>query len=186
MLVEELHAARQRWWLFLLLGAVLVLVGLFALSAPAFFTDLVVIYFGCLFLVEGVFQVISAFATRIGGGFFIHLLVGALDAVVGLLLLARPGAGALVLTLLLAVSFLVGGLVRAGLAVGLQHPGWGLAVLSGLLGVVLGVIILIDWQESRVWVLGLLVGIDLTFRGFSWVFTALALRRLPETFSGTT
>jgi uncharacterized membrane protein HdeD (DUF308 family) len=184
MLAEDLLAARSRWWVFLWLGAVLIVLGLFAVSAMAAFTVVSVIYFGCLFLVGGLSHVASAFSARVGSGFFFHLLIGLLDAVIGLLMIARPYEAAGVLTALLALQFLAGGLFRALVAVGLQYPRWGLSLLSGLVGVALGVAILIDFDENRVIVIGLFVGLDLLSRGFSWVVTALALRRvhkdLPE------
>jgi len=180
MLVEDLNAARNRWWLFLLLGAVLILLGLLALSAMGLFTEIVVFYFGWLFLIGGVLHVVSAFSARVGGGLFFHLLAGLLDGVVGLLILARPEQAAAVLTALLAMLFLVGGLLRIGVAVSLQYPRWGVSAFSGLIGVVLGIAILIDFDESRVVIIGLFVGLELLSRGIAWVVTSLALRGLKE------
>jgi len=182
MPVEDLQAARSRWWLFLVLGGLLIVLGLLAISAMAFFTEVVVLYFGCLFLIGGLVHVISAFGTRLGHGFFFHLLAGLLDAVVGLLIIARPDEAARVLTALLAVLFLVGGLFRAAVAVSLHPPRWGFVLVSGLVGVLLGIAILIDFQESSVIVIGLFVGLDMLARGITWVITALALRQLHEVF----
>jgi uncharacterized membrane protein HdeD (DUF308 family) len=182
MPVEDLLAARSRWWLFLILGAALIVLGLFALSAMELFTAISVIYFGCLFIIGGAFHIGSAFSARVGSGFFFHLLIGLLDGAVGLLMLARPGAAATVLTALLALMFLVGGLFRAIVAVGAQPPRWGLSLLSGIVGAVLGIVILIDIDENRVWVIGLLVGLDFLSRGIAWVVTALALRQLRGEF----
>jgi uncharacterized membrane protein HdeD (DUF308 family) len=180
MLGEDLDAARNRWWLFLLLGAVLIVLGLLAISAMAFFTDLVVLYFGFLFLIGGVWHIVSAFSARIGGGLFFHLLAGLLDGVVGLLIITHPEKATVVLTALLAVLFLVGGFLRLGMAVSLQYPRWGIGAVSGLIEVLLGIAILIDFDENRVFVIGLFVGLDLLARGISWVITALALRQLRK------
>jgi uncharacterized membrane protein HdeD (DUF308 family) len=188
MLVEELRAAQGRWWLFLIVGALMFVLGLLAISSPAFMATLtvvVVIYVGILLLVAGAAHVVAAFSTRIGGGFFFHLLAGVLDAIIGLMMVARPDRMLGVLTALLAVLFLVGGLFRAGVAVALQPPRWGLMVLSGLLGVALGVFILIDLDENQVWVIGLLVGVELVFRGISWVITSLALRQFKDALPGS-
>jgi uncharacterized membrane protein HdeD (DUF308 family) len=178
MPAEDLLAARSRWWLFLILGAALIVLGLFALSAMELFTAISVIYFGCLFVVGGAFHVGSAFSARVGSGFFTHLLIGLLDAAVGVLMLARPEAAATFLTALLGLMFLGGGLFRAMVAVGVRPPRWGASLLGGVVSAVLGVVILVDIEENRVWVIGLLVGIDFLSRGIAWVVTALALRHL--------
>jgi uncharacterized membrane protein HdeD (DUF308 family) len=182
MPAEDLLSARSRWYLLLGLGVLLIVLGLFALSAMELFTAISVIYFGCLFLVGGIFHVASAFSSRMGSGFFFHLLIGLLDGMVGVLMLARPGAAATFLTALLGLMFLVGGLFRAMVAVGAQPPRWGFSLLSGIVGAVLGITILIDIDENRVWVIGLFVGLDFLSRGIAWVVTALALRRLHEHF----
>ena len=67
MLVEDLREAHGRWWMFLLLGVLLIVLGLLALSSMAFFTEVVIIYFGFLLLMAGVSHVASAFTLRIGG-----------------------------------------------------------------------------------------------------------------------
>jgi uncharacterized membrane protein HdeD (DUF308 family) len=181
MLVADVQAARHRWWLFLLLGVVLIVLGLCALSAMVVTSLLVVIYFGCLLLVDGVVHVVSAFSSRIGSGFFLGLLAGVLDIIIGLVLIARPGASAEALTAVLALFLLGGGVFRAIAAAGLQYPGWALSVLSGVVGAVLGVIILFQWAKGDVlYIIGLFVGIDLIARGLSWVVASLALRRLGE------
>jgi uncharacterized membrane protein HdeD (DUF308 family) len=183
MLIAELQAARRRWWLFLLLGIGLVVLGLFALSAMTVVSLLSVIYFGCLLLIDGVAHVISAFSSRIGGGLFLGLLCGVLDIIIGLVLIARPAASAEALTAVLALFLLGGGLFRAIAAASLQYPGWVLSVLSGIIGVVLGTVILFQWAQGDVlYIIGLFVGIELIARGASWVVTSLALRRLPEVF----
>jgi uncharacterized membrane protein HdeD (DUF308 family) len=51
--------------------------------------------------------------------------------------------------------------------------------VSGVLDLVLGVLICLDWPVSGLWVIGLFVGISLVFRGFNWIGLGLALRTLP-------
>ncbi len=177
-LVEDLTTAQRRWWVFLVLGVLMIVLGIIAISMPVVITLGGVLYFGILLLIDGAWQVVSAFTTRHGGLFF-HLLLGFLDAIVGILLLSHPEVGALAITALLAVLFLVGGLLRAALAAGLHYPGWGWSVVSGLIGAVLGIYILVNWQEMGPVLIGLLIGIDLLFRGWAWLFSSFALRGLP-------
>ena len=55
--------------------------------------------------------------------------------------------------------------------------GWPLA--SGVIDLMLGVLIWLEWPASGLWVIGLFVGISLLFRGFNWIALGLALRTLP-------
>jgi uncharacterized membrane protein HdeD (DUF308 family) len=109
-------------------------------------------------------------------GFALHLLAAALYLVVGLFMLEDPVRAAVVLTLLLAAAFFVGGLLRIIFSLGVLFPSWPWVLLNGAVDLILGVLILNGWPESSLWALGLLVGIDLLFHGWSSVILALTVR----------
>ena len=98
----------------------------------------------------------------------------------GALLVRYPAAGALTLTLVLSIFFLVGGGMRTLSALMIDLPNGGWAVLSGIVDVVLGIFLLTSWPVSGLWFLGLAVGIGLIFRGAWWAAFALAVRKLPD------
>lgn len=173
-------AARHHWGWMLALGILLFILGLFATSAAITTTLLTVLVIGALLLVEGVFEIISAFRNSRYGDFGIHLFMGILDLVCGSLLIAYPTAGALTLTLILAIFFLAGGVMRAVSALMHNLPAGGWAVLSGLVDIILGFLLLTSWPASGLWFLGLAVGIGLIFRGAWWSAFALSARKLPE------
>ena len=54
--------------------------------------------------------------------------------------------------------------------------GWGWLLASGIVSVVLGWMIWAQWPASGLWVIGLLVGIQLLFTGWSLVMLALVAR----------
>ena len=60
-----------------------------------------------------------------------------------------------------------------------RFAAWGWSLASGVIDVVLGMLILLEWPESALWVIGLFVGINLLFRGMNWIALGLALRVLP-------
>lgn len=47
----------------------------------------------------------------------------------------------------------------------------------GLIALALGVIILIHWPVSGLYILGIFLGVDLVFAGVSWISVGLALRK---------
>jgi uncharacterized membrane protein HdeD (DUF308 family) len=113
-------------------------------------------------------------------GFALHLLAAALYLLVGLFMLEDPIRAAEVLTLLLAASFLVGGVLRIVFSLAVRFPAWPWVVFNGLVDLLLGVFILNRWPDSSLWVIGLFIGVDLIFHGWSWVVLALSVRTFGQ------
>jgi uncharacterized membrane protein HdeD (DUF308 family) len=175
---DEHHSLRRHWWLFLVLGLASIVVGLLAISSRFVTTTTLatVLFFGVLLMIAGVTEVIHAVMVRNWRGFALHLLAAALYLLVGLFMLEDPLRAAVVLTLLLAASFLVGGLLRIIFSLVERFPGWPWVLITGVVDLILGILIWNGWPESSLWVIGLFVGIDLIFHGWSNVVLALALR----------
>jgi len=115
--VTELHLVGldevgRKWQRLLGVGILLVVLGMIAIGASVFVTLATMVFVGCLMLVGGVLQTIHAIAMRNWSGFFIDLLGGVLYMVVGLVIVAHPGATAIALTLIIAVLFMLGGIFR--------------------------------------------------------------------------
>jgi uncharacterized membrane protein HdeD (DUF308 family) len=164
----------------LVLGVVLIVAGFVGLLNPSLATLATVVVYGWVLFLGGVFETAGALRTRNVVGFPLRLLTGVLAILAGGVMLARPDAGALTLTLVVAGFLLIGGLFRIGSAVALKFSGWGWAALSGALTTLLGAMIWAQWPVSGVWVIGLFVSIELILRGWAWVTFALVERRLTR------
>ncbi len=114
------------------------------------------------------------------GGFLVNLLVGLLYIVTAFFIIDAPLEGAVALTLLLALMFFVSGLFRMVAALVLRYPMWGWSLASGIISVLLGVMIYRQWPASGLWVIGMFVGIELIFNGWTWIMLSLGLRALPD------
>jgi uncharacterized membrane protein HdeD (DUF308 family) len=102
------------------------------------------------------------------------MLWAVLTVIVGLWLIVEPHNGTLTLTFVLGVYFLFMGLTRITVAIiGRGQPNAGLVGLSGLAGLLIGILVLAKFPSSADWAIGLLVGIDLIFAG--WTLTSVAL-----------
>jgi uncharacterized membrane protein HdeD (DUF308 family) len=95
------------------------------------------------------------------------------------MIVANPVATAETLTLLIALLLMFGGIFRIVAALAVQFPHWGWLVLHGAVNLLLGIAIWRQWPWSGLWVIGLFVGIDLIFNGWSLVMLALAAKKLP-------
>jgi uncharacterized membrane protein HdeD (DUF308 family) len=175
-----LSALRGNWLWFVILGVALVVIGTIALSSVVIASLAAAVAIGALLVVAGAAEAVGAFWCRGWSGFFLNLLSGVLSIVVGLLFLRAPADALAALTLLVACFLMVGGIFKIVAAVSYRFASWGWPLASGILDLILGVLIWIEWPASALWVIGMFVGISLVFRGFYWIALGLALRSLPR------
>jgi uncharacterized membrane protein HdeD (DUF308 family) len=174
-----LQELKRKWGWFVGVGGLLVVLGTLAAGSALLTTMATVIFIGSLMLVAGLAQVISAFSVKGWGGFFIDLLSGVLYAVTGFLVMMHPAAASVTLTLLIALMLIFGGIFRIVLAAMVRFPNWGWMLLHGLVTLALGISIWNKWPADSLWVIGLFVGIDMIFNGWSLVMLGFAARNLP-------
>ncbi len=163
-------------------GVALIVLGILAIAVPLFAGAVVTSLFGVLLLLAGVAHLVYAWSARGAGSHLLMGLVGVVYLLVGIYLILHPARALVTLTLLLAVYFLVEGIVelvvyfrtRAG-----HHAGW--MLWNGLVTLVLAVVILAQWPFSSVWVLGTLVGISLLMSGIA----RLSFRARPPLMPGS-
>lgn len=169
-----------RSWTWMAMLAVICIVGGFlALLNPFGATIFAVTLAGWVFLIQGFIQIIHAFRVRDWPGFIWSLGIGVLSLLVGVILVADPLAGAIPLTLLVAVLFLATGVAKIMFALSLRPAsGWVWVLVSGLVSAALGVLILAGLPASATTILGLLLGIELVSNGVLFLFVALGLRKL--------
>jgi uncharacterized membrane protein HdeD (DUF308 family) len=166
---------RASGWLFIL-GILLVILGTIALFAPLFATVGLVVFYGWLLLFSGVAQVIAAIVGRRWGGFFLHLLIGLVDIAIGATFLRDWELGARVVTLLLVVAFLVGGVFRIAMSLSLRFPNWGWTLLSGVITLALAIYLWALYPLDSYTIPGLFLGIQMLFYGWSAVMLGTAGR----------
>jgi uncharacterized membrane protein HdeD (DUF308 family) len=173
----SLSGARKEWGWFLTLGIALVALGVAAIVYESTATVASVVALGAIIFIAGIVQLFAAFQARGAGHVILYLLVGALELVVGFVLIAEPGAGALAVTLLLSVYFMFSGIFRIIYSLWMQFPLYGWAALSGLVALALGIMLYAQWPTSAYWFLGFAVGVNFILLGISW--SALAFKLKP-------
>jgi uncharacterized membrane protein HdeD (DUF308 family) len=179
-LIGGMEEVRGSWGWFLALGILLALLGAACIVFDVTATFTSVLVFGWMLLIGGIFAFVQAFTTGTWSGFFIYLLSALLRGVTGYLLIRYPHIGAKSLTVVLASFFIVGGLFRAiGYAMA-KFPRWGWAVFSGIVSVVLGVMLLVQFPTSSIWFIGFALGVDLVFDGVAVGSFAAATHSLPN------
>jgi uncharacterized membrane protein HdeD (DUF308 family) len=172
--IEEVR--KHRTWFFVW-GIVLMVLGLIAIGSSVLATLLSVIFLGWILILSGLFAVIHGLMRRQWHGHVLNLLAGVLYVVAGFMMISYPAMAAITLTLLIAMLLIAAGAFRLFVAFSLplHHRGW--LVLNGVVGIVLGILIWSAWPVSGLWVIGLFIGIDLLFDGWTEMMLALAAGR---------
>ena len=174
-----LRSIRRHWVLFLIEGLMLIAFGAIAIIVPGAAALAVTVLLGWLFLLSGVFGLITTFWMRQLPGFWWALLSALLAIATGAALLWWPFGGVLSLTLGLAIFFLIEGAVSIMYA--LDHRRefggrWGWMLVSGMVDIVLALLILAGFPGTAAWAIGLLVGINMLMGGVALVAMALHAR----------
>jgi uncharacterized membrane protein HdeD (DUF308 family) len=178
------QSIREHWVLFLVEGIVLVVLGFLAIVIPPLATLAVTIFLGWLFLISGIVGLVTTFWARHAPGFWWSLLSAVLAIAAGLVLLIEPISGAVSLTLLLIVFFIIEGILSIMYA--LEHKKelsgrWGWMLVSGIIDLILAAIIWGGLPGTAEWALGLLVGINMLFGGSAMIAMALHARSADAT-----
>jgi uncharacterized membrane protein HdeD (DUF308 family) len=176
--LETLH--QHRWW-FLALGIAMAISGGLAIGWACIATVTVAVtwLFGFLMLGSGIAEIINSFWVGRWSGMLFHLILGALYALVGFLIIDQPESAAVQLTLLIAIFLMVSGIFRIIYAISERFAGWAWVMLNGGVTFLLGLLIYKQWPSSSLWVIGLFVGIDLILNGWAWIMLSLQLQRRP-------
>jgi uncharacterized membrane protein HdeD (DUF308 family) len=180
---HELHHLRLEWWWFMLLGVLLTVSGTAAIVFPhltVITSFAVTSLLGVLLMISGVAIIVGAFWAGKWSGLLLQLLVGFLYLASGFVITENPVISTLTITVFIAMSFVVMGAFRIVGALLLHFPQWGWALLNGVITMLAGIIIYRQLPEDALWVIGLLVGLEMLFNGWTWIMLALVLRHIPS------
>jgi len=167
-----LDGSSPKWWLFLALGAVSIVIGAILLvdlvAAAATLALLAALGLG----VTGVSEIITAgrYRSVLGVAAGVVLMVAAVAAV------AWPGITLWALAVVTGIGLIISGAARIWGAVTLRLEGWGWLLVGGIISVVIGILALF-WPDATILALAILLGLRMLVFGISEVMFALALRR---------
>lgn len=174
------------WWT--AIGILLVVLGVLAILAPLVMGTAFVIVLGWLLIFGGIFQLVHAFGVKGAGNVTWQIVLGVIYVIAGIFILLNAMAALVALALVLSIFLLFNGIARIVFALEVKPArGWGWVMASGIAGVLLAILILLNWPGDALWIVGLLVGLDLLFAGASLLGLAGASRNieLPTKTEGT-
>ena len=178
---EVREGLARSWKALMTVGVLAIFVGCVAILVPAVAAVGTAIFIGWILVLAGGFLFAAAFSAHSVGTVVMRLIWALLTVIVGVWLIVEPHNGTLTLTLVLGIYFLFMGLTRVTVAfVGRGQPNAGLVGLSGVCGLLIGILVLAKFPSSADWAIGLLVGIDLIFAGWTLASVALVGRDLSR------
>ncbi|CDP54298.1 HdeD family acid-resistance protein [Paradevosia shaoguanensis] len=173
------HHVRRRWGWFLALGIIYLIGGIAAIFLPVMSSIAFTIVIASFLVVGGIVQIIQSFQMNGWQGVVWHLLMGIITLVGGGYALWNPIAGALAITLVIAITFIAQGVVEIVMGFRLRPvDGWGWMIASGVLAVLAGIALTWTFPASGLVTVGTIAGIAMIFTGWSYIYIAMAARRV--------
>ncbi|WMX44136.1 HdeD family acid-resistance protein [Streptomyces roseicoloratus] len=166
---SERRKLRRGFGLLTAFGILLVVGGIVGLIYTGLATLTSMLLFGWLLLIGGIVGLLHAVASRGTGYFWLAAVVAALNIAAGAVVIRHPEGSAEALTMFAALLFLTGGLFRLVGSVVVRGPQFGWTLLQGAFGLLLGVLVLVDWPDSSRYVIGTFFSLALLFDGLGLI-----------------
>jgi len=170
--------SRNWGWLFGL-GILFIIMGFIGLGMTVWLTFASVFLFGVFLLIAGVIQLVDVFKCHQWKGALYHGLIGLLYLIGGGLVIYDPVLASTMITAMIAWLLIAIGISRCIMA-GALREGVGSVwlILAGIISIAIGILILVQWPLSALWVLGMFIAIELLVCGWTYIFIALSMRSL--------
>lgn len=155
-------------------GLALFILGLLAFNASILTSFTVVYALGWILVIGGIAGFFLSFSIRDTGGLVLGMVSAVLSFVVGLLIISNPTLSLATMALLLAMFFVVDGVIRivASFVTQTENKGWSL--FYGIVLLALGLAVWARMPYVSLYIFGVFIGIALMVRGVLLVATSTA------------
>lgn len=175
--IPLVDSTERHWGWLLGLGIVLLILGCIGLGMDIMLTIISMYFFSALLMVSGISHFADAFKYQQWKGAMWQILIALLYLIGACIILYDPLLASTIITALLAWVLIVIGVTRIIMSMSLKDStGWGWILFAGITSLILGILILIQWPSSGLWVIGMFIAIDMIVSGWTYIFTAIALR----------
>jgi uncharacterized membrane protein HdeD (DUF308 family) len=167
------------WSWFLAWGVLVALLGLFAISAATFTTLASIVFIGFILVMGGcvIFVDTLTFWWKRWPGFIMHMIMSLIYLTAGLMLINSPAAGSALLTMIMAIFFILVGASRITYSLSIRVSRWQWTFVNGFISLLLGILIITNLPAASLYIIGLFVGIDLLFCGIAYIMIALSAKK---------
>ena len=185
-LYERAMEPVKHWWMYLIIGVLAFILGVFMLTNPAITYEMMTLLLGLALLVFGVIEMIVGIFSR---NLFVSraaVIIGAvLNIVLGILLAANPGIAAITLPLILGMWMLYQSFMTINYAGDLKSfkvKGYGLTLFCGIVLLILAILILLRPMTLGVMTVAVYIALSFIIYGLSEIVSAFRLRTIHHVF----
>jgi uncharacterized membrane protein HdeD (DUF308 family) len=160
------------------IGIFIFVIGVIALIFPVAFGKATVIILGVIFIIGGALRLSFAIFSFSTGTMILKYLASILMIIAGIWLIANPDMGLNILTIFLAVYFIIDGVSSISYSFTMVPVTGGAYLLAeGVISIILGILIWSHWPATGKFALSIFVGIKLLFNGMALIMTGKMLKQ---------
>jgi len=147
------------WWLVLIEGIALLILGILFITSPGMTTTVVVFLLGFYWLVVGLLKIVSIFQDSAMWGW--KLFAGILGIIAGIIVIRHPLWSPIIVTSALVIVLGIEGIIIGIVSIvqAFKGSGWGAGIL-GAVSILIGLVLLANVALSALslpWVIGILM-----------------------------
>jgi len=174
METQFLEEIKKNSGLTIAVGVIVFITGLLAMGSPFVAGLSILIVVGAMLIISGIFQLVFAFKTSKP---VFALILGLLNIIIGGYMVGNPGVALEALTIFLAIYFIISGISDFFMSFHTRSvKGWGWALFSGGISVLLGGMIWSQFPLSGATAIGILIGVRLLFSGWTLLMFGFGTR----------
>lgn len=182
-LLETVKSAVKYWWISLVVGILAVIVGFWAIAAPATTIGILTVFFIVSLLVSGFFDILFSISNREHlDGWGWTLAMGIISVIFGFVLLGKPIESMLILVTLAGFWILFVSITSISGSLEMQRSGlkdWGWLLAFGILGTILSFILIQNPVFAGSFVVGLF-SISMVCYGIVRIYYSLRMRKINK------
>jgi uncharacterized membrane protein HdeD (DUF308 family) len=161
----------------ILWGVLLIILGVMAIGAPFLAAAAVSVVVAWLIIIAGMVHIALAFHAHGAGSVIWKLLVGVAYLAFGGYMILHPVLSVVSLTLVLASLFVIEGVLNLVLYAKMRPlHGSNWVLIDGIITLLLGLMIYMQWPSSSIWAIGILVGVSMMISGITRIAMTFAVR----------
>ena len=160
----------------IMLGILQILFGFIALSTPWTASVAISEVISILFVITGVVQFFQILHSHFGSKikYAVGILIALLYVAAGGFLLFNPTKAVITITFVIGWFFVIKGAILLIESIRTKKTkGW--LILNAAINLILGLLILVDIQGGALWIIGILVGVNLFFTGWTALLLGLSI-----------
>jgi uncharacterized membrane protein HdeD (DUF308 family) len=169
--------ARENWKNVMVQGCVFIILGVLAFTLPIAFALTFELVLGWIFLAGGTLQLYRTSQNIHAPGAWMLGTSSIVAMLFGIMLLFHPLEGLLAVTFIIAIYFLIEGILKMVYAWQIRDcvsSIW--TLVTGVVSIIIAAIILLEWPLSSMWFIAVMMGIYLFVNGLTLLWTATHAR----------